>query len=399
MRRSPLAAALVALACCASLAGPAAAPLSAHEDEAPARTAPLPAPISPDQLLAPYYESLRQRVSLPEAGPNPALAPSLALTRIAFGSCNHQSAPQDYWAAIAAQTPQLFLMIGDNVYGDNAWDGDAGLESLRAAYALQASHPEFRAFRARIPMLATWDDHDFGLNDAGASFPMRRWAETLFEHFWNASDAVRARPGVYDSIITGPEGRRVQVILLDTRFFRSDLKRAPWTKERPPLGIYLPDESLDKTVLGEAQWAWLEAELARPADLRIIVSSTQVITEAHQFEGWTNFPVERARLLGALTRRAPSGVVILSGDRHAGGIYKAEHRGQTLWELTSSSLNLALGSDVTRASAREPDPARVTPFFPMENYGLVDIDWKARRVTLTLKDSASATLTSQSFAW
>ena len=226
MRRSPLAAALVALACCASLAVPAAAPLSAHEDEAPARTAPLPVPVSPDQLLAPYYESLRQRVSLPEAGPNPALAPSLALTRIAFGSCNHQSAPQDYWAAIAAEAPQLFLMIGDNVYGDNAWDGDAGLESLRAAYALQASHPEFRAFRARIPMLATWDDHDFGLNDAGASFPMRRWAETLFEHFWNASDAVRARPGVYDSIITGPEGRRVQVILLDTRFFRSDLKRA-----------------------------------------------------------------------------------------------------------------------------------------------------------------------------
>jgi alkaline phosphatase D len=169
-------------------------------------------------------------------------------------------------------------------------------ESLRKSYALQASHPEFAGFRAKFPMMATWDDHDFGLNDAGGSFPMRRWAEELFETFWGSSDAVRSRPGVYDSSITGPEGKRVQVILLDTRFFRSDLKRAPWSKDRPPLGGYLPDDSRDKTILGEDQWAWLEQELAKPADLRIVVSSTQVITDAHQFEGWTNFPTERSRL-------------------------------------------------------------------------------------------------------
>lgn len=380
-------ASLLAAATCLALAAPLAA------------KAPVPVSLTPDALLEPYYAALRQQVEMPVAGPNPALGAGTTLTRIAFGSCNHQSAPQHMWAQIASQNPQLFLMIGDNVYGDNGWDADAGLESLRRSYALQAAHPEFRDFRARFPMMATWDDHDFGLNDAGGSFPFRRWAEELFETFWGSSDAVRARPGVYESSITGPVGKRVQVILLDTRYFRSDLKRMAWSKDRPPLGSYLPDDSADKTVLGEAQWAWLAQELAKPAELRIVVSSTQVITDAHQFEGWTNLPAERKRLYDMLRGRAASGLVLLSGDRHAAGIYKAEHGGETIWELTSSSLNLAFGDDIERATQREPDPARVTKFFPIENYGLVDIDWKTRQLTMTLKDNKSATLAEQRFTW
>lgn len=360
---------------------------------------PVPVSLTPDQLLQPYYDALRSKVAMPEAGSNPALAPATTLTRIAFGSCNHQNASQHMWAQIAAQQPQLFLMIGDNVYGDAGWDADAGLESLRSAYALQASYPEFTGLRAKVPMMATWDDHDFGLNDAGGNFPMRRWAETLFETFWGSSDAVKSRPGIYESTITGPEGKRVQVILLDTRFFRSDLKRAEWTKDRPPLGGYVPDASPDKTVLGAEQWAWLAQELAKPADLRIVVSSTQVITTAHQFEGWTNFPAERDRLLTMLKAREASGLVILSGDRHAAGVYKAEHQGETMWELTSSSLNLSFGSDNDRSTAREPDAARVSKFFSEENYGLIDIDWKAKKLTMTLKGNTSATLAEQAFGW
>ncbi|OBV11438.1 alkaline phosphatase D family protein [Erythrobacter dokdonensis] len=378
--------------------GLAAVPLMA-EDHAQREDTPVAVSLAPDQLLAPYYAELRKKVVMPEAGPTPALSPATTLTRIAFGSCNHQSAPQHMWAQIAAQNPQLFLMIGDNVYGDNGWDADAGLESLRRSYALQASHPEFSGFRAKFPMMATWDDHDFGLNDAGGSFPMRRWGEELFETFWGSSDAVRSRPGVYDSTITGLEGKRVQVILLDTRFFRSDLKRMEWSRERPPLGSYLPDSDPAKTMLGSEQWAWLKAELAKPADLRILVSSVQVITDAHQFEGWTNMPAERAKLYDLLADREDSGLVILSGDRHAGGIYKAEHRGETLWELTSSSLNLAFGNDNDRSTAREPDPARTTKFFSVENYGLVDIDWKTKQLTMTLKGNDSGTLAQQAFTW
>jgi alkaline phosphatase D len=385
---------LAATACAAVIAAPLLGQPVERKDDVPTAVS-----LSPDQLLQPYHEVLRQQVEIPVAGPNPALLPSTTLTRIAFGSCNHQNAPQHMWAQIASANPQLFLMIGDNVYGDSGWDADAGLESLRKAYALQASHPEFAAFRAKFPMMATWDDHDFGLNDAGGSFPMRRWGETLFETFWSSSDAVRSRPGVYESSITGPEGKRVQVILLDTRFFRSNLKRAAWTKDRPQLGGYLPDDSVEKSVLGDAQWAWLQQELSKPADLRIVVSSTQVISTAHQFEGWTNFPAERTRLLDMLRSREASGLVILTGDRHTGGIYRTDHQGETMWELTSSSLNLAFSDDIERTSAREIDPARTSKLFPVENYGLIDIDWKAKLLTMTLKSNSSGTLAEQAYRW
>ncbi len=379
-----------------SAAALAAAPLlaDAHMESS---AAPGEVSLSPEDLLAPYFAKLEQTVDLPEAGPNAALASDAKITRIAFGSCNHQSASQHMWGQIASQNPQAFLMIGDNVYGDNAWAGDAALESLRVAYADQAAHPEFAEFRANIPMMATWDDHDFGLNDKGASFPMRRWAETMFEAFWNSSDAVRSRPGIYDSVMVGSEGERVQFIMLDTRYFRSDLKRKPWQRERWSLGVYMPDTNPETTILGDEQWAWLEAELAKPADIRIIASSIQIITEAHDFESWENFPHERTRLLDMLTEREESGLVMLSGDRHSGGIYTLDHGGETFWELTSSSLNLAWPR--SDANEREPDEKRVSDFISNENYGLVDIDWEANEVTLTLKSNESAVWASQSYNW
>ncbi|MEE4199391.1 alkaline phosphatase D family protein [Erythrobacter sp.] len=327
--------------------------------------------------------------ALPVAPPNVSLAPDTAITRLAFGSCNHQLRPQAYWSHIAAADPDVFLFIGDNNYGDNGWDGDADLTSLREAYAVQAATPELAAFRARVPMMITWDDHDYGFNDGGSSFAFRERGEALFEAFWDVPGEVRARPGVYHSTITGPPGQRTQIILLDTRFFRSDLATKPYALERWPLGVYEPSRDPAKTMLGEAQWRWLQSELAKPADLRIVASSIQVLTEAHDYESWKNLPLERAKLFGMLAAREESGLVLLSGDRHAGGIYTDAPQaagGERLWELTSSSLNYSFNT-TERNTEREPDARRVTDFISEENFGLVEIDWPARRVTLSLRDA------------
>ena len=40
------------------------------------------------------------------------------LQRIAFGSCAKQDKPQPIWDAVVETKPQLFLFIGDNIYGD-----------------------------------------------------------------------------------------------------------------------------------------------------------------------------------------------------------------------------------------------------------------------------------------
>ncbi len=375
---------------------PAVAQESPGNDAAPGEVS-----LAAEDLLEPYYAKLRQTITLPKAGPNASLAADTTLTRIAFGSCNHQSRSQHMWAKIAATNPDLFLFIGDNNYGDQYWKGDPSLSTLRAAYALQAKTPELTEFRQKVPMMITWDDHDFGFNDGGANFAFRKWSETIFETFWGSSTEVQSRPGIYESRMFGEDGKVTQVIMLDTRFFRADFDAIEYTPERPPLGPYVPSQDDSKTMLGKAQWKWLEQELAKPADLRILVSSIQVITDAHDYESWEQLPLEREKLYRALANREESGLVMLSGDRHAGGIYSdvaPETKGERVWELTSSSLNYSF-STTERNTAREPDPKRLTDFISEENFGLVEIDWANRSFTTSLRGSEGEVRVTRTVNW
>ena len=349
-----------------------------------------PPPQSAAEALRPYYASVRE--PLPVAPPGAVLNRAARVSRIAFGSCLHQERHQTVWAEIASKRPDLFLMIGDNVYGDVRATGAANIPTLSASYARLASRPEFQDFRAKVPMLAVWDDHDFGQNDAGGTFAFKEYAERIFETFWGSDQAVRTRPGVQQDVVIGPGGERVQIIMLDTRFFRSDLKLLPYQEKAPPLGWSVPNEDPAATLLGAEQWRWLEQALDTPADVRLIVSSIQVVTDAHGFEKWGNFPRERERLHALLRSKGIGNAVLLSGDRHQGAIYRSPAI-PNLYELTASSLNYSF-ADPKRPWV-EPDPTRLGEIHGAENYGLIDIDWASRRVRLSLLASNGALLTEQ----
>jgi alkaline phosphatase D len=235
--------------------------------------------------------------------------------------------------------------------------------------------------RSTVPHLATWDDHDYGKNDAGADFAGRDEAQKLFLQFWDVppADARHQREGIYHSQSFGPDGQRVQIILLDTRFFRSPLKP---TDQRNVAGRerYLPDEDPAKTMLGEAQWSWLAERLREPADLRLIVSSIQVVAEGHGWERWGNFPRERQRLYDLIRTTAASGVILLSGDRHIGGLYRdTTVAPYPLVEITSSGINQVFPGN------REAGPNRLGAIYGAPNFGTIDVDWWERTVTLSLR--------------
>jgi len=317
------------------------------------------------------------------------------ITRFAFGSCVNENRDMKFWDVIAAQKPQAFLLIGDNVYGDTRPTNGADIPTLAASYKMLNSRAEFDRFRRSIPMMTTWDDHDFGANDSGGSFAFKEWSEKAYETFWSASDAVKSRPGVYESRILGPAGKRVQFIILDARFFRSDLATMPYRDPAPALGWYIPNMDPNATVLGAAQWDWLAQELEKPADVRFIISSTQVITDAHNFEGWTNFPKERTRLYALLAQKRANNTIFLTGDRHSGGFYKTNAPGlsKPLWDFTSSSLNLAFGKG--DGGDREPDPSRAGGFWGIANFGQIDIDWAAKKVAMTLRKDDGSVIETQ----
>ena len=254
--------------------------------------------------------------------PPPVLPNHSAIDVIAFGSCLRGDDDPAVWNAILAQDPDLFLFLGDNVYVDVPV-APRGPADFLAKYDRLATHPGWRALRAAVPVLATWDDHDYGLNDAGAEFPLKRVAQNQFLDFFGseanteADAARRDRPGIYHAQTFGPAGRRVQVILLDTRFHRGPLTR---NEHRPRgRGPYRPDAESTSGVLGAAQWAWLEEQLRQPADLRVIASSIQVVADEHGWETWGNLPRERDRLYRLIDDTDAAGVVFVSGDRHRAG--------------------------------------------------------------------------------
>ena len=301
---------------------------------------------------------------------------------LAFGSCARQDKPQPIWDEIAAHEPDVFLFIGDNMYADlDRGRRGVTLADVAHTYVELSNVEPFARFRQGVPILATWDDHDYGLNDAGRELPFKRGSQlALLQFFREPVDSPRwDREGVYGSWVFGPEGRRVQVIVLDTRYFRDAVDRR--AGGRPPRrGPYQPTEDDTRTLLGEAQWAWLAGELQEPADVRIVASSIQVVPWEHGWESWGNFPHERRRLFELIDETQAHGVVFVSGDRHLMEISRADHpeAPYPMWDFTSSGLN------ENPRPVREPNRFRVGPVVRDTNYGVVEIDWHADPVTLTL---------------
>jgi alkaline phosphatase D len=332
-----------------------------------------------------------------------ALDTDKTLTRIIFASCGDQNEDQSIWDQLAAESPDLLLYVGDNVYGD-VWFDDPSLPTLKAAYMRLAQSEPFARARAAAPMLTVWDDHDYGANDGGADYPFKEQSEALFEYVWALpeNDPRRARPGVYGSWMIGAEdGRRVQIIMLDTRYFRSPLKKTdePGAKGKER---YVPDPDPSKTMLGDAQWAWLEAELEKPADLRLLVSSVQVIADGHGWEGWKMLPADRDRLYALIDETDADNLIILSGDRHSASLYSKEGvAGYPLFEATSSSLNLPASRWRAESGETyiEPGPNRISEMYYDVNYGVIDIDWEKGAVDVAIRNGAGETVMSETVAF
>ena len=318
--------------------------------------------------------------SLNTAAPQP-LDTTQALTTIAFGSCNRQDEPQPLWDDILAQQPDLWIWLGDNIYGDTD-----NMKKLRRMYADQLSQPNYRRFISSVPVVGTWDDHDYGVNDGGREFSQKEASRDLMLEFLGVPKqrSVWNREGAYQSYTFGPAGRRVKVLLLDTRYFRDALVASTQEDSR-----YGPSPEGD--LLGDAQWQWLERELTdSDAQVHIIGSSIQVLAEDHGFEKWANFPQSRQRLFSLVEQSRAAGVVMLSGDRHIGEIsrYQAPGLPYPLYDITSSGLTHVY------EEADEENRHRVSDLITVLNFGLITVDWTSEpvRVAYQLRGEAGKVL-------
>ncbi len=380
MKRAALLASLIGLAACQ-----APGPISI-----PGITRP---PQSAEDALEAYYRGLPDDFYPVAPDGLPLPSSDTALTRILVGSClDEELGEAETLRSVAATPADLFLMIGDNVYGDKDGfayrTGDADLTELRESFSDLAAREDFQAVRKTHPMMVAWDDHDYAQNDGGKHFAFRRLAERIHERFWGLAEKdVGAWPGTYYARTFGPEGQRTQIIMLDTRFFRSDLTDTDDGRIKGQ-ERYLPSTDPNQDMLGNDQWTWLENELQKPADLRLIVSSIQVIPDVHGYEAWSRLPAERARLYGLINETGANGVVFVSGDRHAAYLYRAEDvLSYPAYEITASSFNVSYGD-----STDEMDAAQIGAGYAKTNFGSLDINWTEGTVTLSIHASDGATV-------
>jgi alkaline phosphatase D len=301
-------------------------------------------------------------------------SPQDSLLTIAFGSCDNQKIKNELWPAIDRNNPSVWIWGGDNVYSDTE-----DMQFLENNYRIQKQDSEYLSFIKNKIILGTWDDHDFGANDGGDEYPFKRESQQLLLDFLGTSkDATeRSRDGVYTAKTILVNKNSVKIIVLDSRFFRTKLAKASGNKR------FQPNKYGEGTVLGDAQWQWLENELkSSNAQFNVIVSSIQFLSNKHGFEAWANFPHEVVKLEKMIVSSKARGTFIISGDRHIATYSSKNVNGLNypLIDFTSSGL-----THTYTTYAGEENPYVKGEVINDINFGLLKFDFENNRVIMQVR--------------
>ena len=293
---------------------------------------------------------------------------------LAFGSCNKQNETNHLWDDILETRPDVWIWGGDNIYADTD-----NMAKLRKMYDQQSKVKGYAKLLSQTPIIGTWDDHDYGVNDGGVEFKSKKESQQEFLNFMKVADDSprRQQEGVYATHDFNSSKGKIKVLVLDTRYFRTALTPDHETGKRTK-----PNNYGEGTILGETQWNWLEKELeSSKADFNIVVSSVQLLSGEHGFETWGNFPHEVDRFKSLVANSKAKGVIVLSGDRHISEFSKTsvEDMNYPLIDFTSSGLTHAY-----HKFSGEPNKYRVGEVVATESFGLLQFNFETNQVLMQI---------------
>lgn len=258
------------------------------------------------------------------------------------------------YARLTERDPDLVVHLGDYLYETSSGASvrthqpaadPVTLEEYRARHAQQRSDPALLELHRRVPVAATWDDHEVAGNawrdgaeahDPSRQGPwgerraaaMRAWLEWLPVRLPDPDDPER----IWRSL---PLGGVADLVLVDTRH---DDRDEPVGADHPDADAAVADP--DRRMLSDAQRAWLADELrGSTAAWRVVASQVVVsplavavpeplaaagrqlgvavggrIVNADQ---WDGYEAERERFVGLLAEDAVADTIVLAGDLHS----------------------------------------------------------------------------------
>jgi alkaline phosphatase D len=246
---------------------------------------------------------------------------------------------------------------------------------LVKTYNQQLKKTYFMDFAEKVPIIGTWDDHEYGTDNAGIENPIKKESQRLFLDFIGepANSPRRAQEGIYTSYTFGQEGQKVKFIMLDERYFR----------DKP---------SAEAEMLGEVQWKWFENELnSSTAQIHIIASGSQFLADRTTTDRWEQYPKSQKRMYEIIKTSRKPGIIFLSGDIHCSemSVNSSSELNYPIYDFTSSGLTHAhLTPKIYK------NKYKIQKAVCQLNYGLITIKW-SEPVTVKVEMKDIQNFTSQ----
>jgi phosphodiesterase/alkaline phosphatase D-like protein len=286
---------------------------------------------------------------------------------VAVGSCARTGSSGAVFDTIREADPLLYLMTGDFYYADIASNDR---NAFRDAFDTTLTTPAQSALYRSVPVAYTWDDHDAGPNDADSTSNARPAGQMVYREVvphYPLPSGEGENP-INQAFTVG----RVRFILMDNRSARS------------------PNADPDgpaKTMLGDAQREWVEAELLAADEqnaLTVLVTSVPWIDEPSAgADHWAGFATERAELADFIADNDIDRLLMVSGDAHMIAIDDGTNSDYST--TGDAAFPVFHAGALDRAGSEKGGPYSEGAYPGPGHYGLLDVEDTGEAITVDLR--------------
>lgn len=292
------------------------------------------------------------------------LATNKKQLKFVVASCMDDTIEQgDIWQQLVQLDPDVIFLIGDNSYTTH------NINSNHPTPAdLWRRHAETRnrlnLFRNErlYPVIAVWDDHDYGYNNGGKEYRYKEQSLAIFKAFFIGSSLNNFQLAGL-GLASKTKFYGVEFFLLDNRTFRT-------------LGTNEPQFHF-----GDLQSRWLTTNLTGKGHA-FVISGDQFFGAYHRFESFQGnhsrrFPQFLKQLKGMNRKK----VVFLSGDRHLSEAMKIPRSflGYPTYEFTSSPIHAKV---YPSPWAKQPNPLQVAGQASVHNFLAFTVQQQTNLLTM-----------------
>ena len=324
-----------------------------------------------------------------------------------FSACvRDKYTPHSVFESISDQSPTFVALLGDQMYADfdgniNTGPAASVLAALRAKYDRNFDE-YFQTMSSQTPIVAIWDDHDYGQDNADSTYRYKAEARKVFKESFPIYPFQQEDGGLYYQFTVAD----VDIFVLDTRWHRSPMQDS---------------DGDGKTMLGEEQLLWLLNGLKQStAPFKMIFSSVSfndyggdTSSGTQGFDSWMGYKFERNRILSFIEENQIQGVLVFSGDQHYPSahilnwqaplnsfsqtdtsiVYSLSDLGSAVFDFSASPLHYTRASGHRLIASNQGNPFYSFEVFRTEwsnrsltsVYGFVEVDTKSSAKSVSVK--------------